>query len=94
MHARTVVASTVLAAIAALGLAACGGSDTAGSDPDTFVASIGLGEPLHLVPSDSGETEGHQVIEALYTPLVEFDEKFRPIMSAAESSRVPAGIAM
>src|SRR5262245_9596677 len=85
MHVRKLVASTVWTAIAAVGLANCGGSSPASTNPEEFVASIGEAEPQHLVPSDIGESAGHQVVSALYTPLVDFDEDFRPVMDAAES---------
>ena len=62
---------------------ACGGdSDRAASDN---IVSIGIGEPKHLVPSNTTETEGHEVVSALFAPLVEYDEESRPYEVAAES---------
>ncbi len=71
----------VVAAIAAAGLAACSsGGDTAdggssggtGGDGGTF--SIYIGNPENpLVPGNTNESEGSQVLEALWTGLVEYN---------------------
>lgn len=86
MRVQTIAASTILAAATALGAAACGGGSQSGAvDPDTLVVSIGIGEPKFLVPSTATESNGHQVLDALFTPLVDYDEDFRPVELAAES---------
>jgi peptide/nickel transport system substrate-binding protein/oligopeptide transport system substrate-binding protein len=61
----------------------CGGGTT--DTGDRSVISIGIGEPKFLVPSSTTETEGAQVLHALFTPLVEYDAGFRPVEVAAES---------
>jgi oligopeptide transport system substrate-binding protein len=79
MHVRTVVVLFVL--MAAAGVSACRSAGNTG----LFVASIGLPEPQHLVPSDTNDANGHQILLALYTPLVEFDDRLAPREAAAES---------
>lgn len=88
MNVRTMAAWTVLSIAAACSLAACGGRST-GSTPDTLVVSIGIGEPKSLVPSSTTEAYGHDVLHALFTPLVEYDDSFRPVELAAESITSP-----
>lgn len=77
-----------LAAVCALAQGAamtgCGsGQDSAGATEN--VVSVGISEPKHLVPSNTTETEGHEVLSALFTTLVDYDEQFRPYEVAAES---------
>ncbi|HIW64244.1 MAG TPA: ABC transporter substrate-binding protein [Candidatus Stackebrandtia excrementipullorum] len=83
MRKRTLAAATVLPVAAVVALAGCGGSDS--GDASDGVISIGIGEPQHLFTTDVGETEGHQVISALYTPLVTYNEDLSIEMAAAES---------
>ena len=83
---RRMLAAWTLVAIATLGSTACGGSSTSS---DAFVVSIGIGEPKFLIPSSATETNGHNVLSALFTPLVEYDDQFRPIELAAESITSP-----
>jgi oligopeptide transport system substrate-binding protein len=70
--------------LAVTGLAGC--ASTPSAPPGTF--SVYLGEPQRpLVPGNTTETEGGKVIEALWTPLVTFDERSRTVTydGAAES---------
>lgn len=101
MHVRSMLTSTrvivraatlaairavpIAVALAALGVSGCGGSTSSGTSPDQMIVSIGLGEPQHLVPSDTTETAGAQVLDALYAPLVRYDEHSMPVEEAAES---------
>ena len=63
----------------ALLLSACGGSDDSGSgggsgggEGGTF--SMYIGEPENpLIPGRTSETEGGQVVDTLWTGLVEYD---------------------
>ncbi len=66
--------------VLALGAAACGGSsdepDTGGADaaPTGGTFSSYLGEPENpLIPSNTSETEGGQIVDALFTGLVTYD---------------------
>lgn len=70
----------------ALTLSACGkGPSSEGASADGLVISIGIGEPKFLIPSTTTESNGSDVLDALFTDLVEYDEDFRPYEMAAES---------
>jgi peptide/nickel transport system substrate-binding protein/oligopeptide transport system substrate-binding protein len=76
------------AAALTLVLASCGGKPQAtGTQP--FVVSFGLSEPKHLIPSNCTEEMGHDVLDALFVPLVEWDDKWVPRELAAESITSP-----
>jgi oligopeptide transport system substrate-binding protein len=79
---------SALALAATVVVAGCGGGSSPGG-PATNIVSIGVGEPKHLVPSNSGETEGAEVLNALFTPLVAYDAQFRPYELAAASITSP-----
>jgi ABC-type oligopeptide transport system substrate-binding subunit len=73
--------SLVATAIAAaLVMTACGGSDDEGGEEGGAEAtggtfSIYIGEPENpLIPGNTNETEGAQVIDSLFTGLVQYDE--------------------
>jgi oligopeptide transport system substrate-binding protein len=79
VHKKRMRASAVLLTLA-LGAAACGGDgggdgDTGGDEGQsggTF--SMYIGEPENpLIPSNTSETEGGQVVDALFTGLVTYD---------------------
>ena len=67
--------------VLAMGAAACGGSDDGGTEgaAENEAASGGsfslyIGQPENpLIPSNTSETEGGQVIDALFTGLVQYD---------------------
>ena len=65
------------ALLLAMGLvaAACGtddgGDGAAGAEGGRF--SVYICEPEHLVPQNTNETCGAEVLNALFTPLVEYD---------------------
>lgn len=93
MHVRSMLTSTffvmraapLAVTLAALGVSACGGSTPSGTSPDQMIVSIGLAEPQQLVPSNTTETSGSQVLDALYAPLVRYDERSTPVEDAAEA---------
>lgn len=65
--------------------ASCGGaSDTGGTSAD-LVVSIGIAEPKFLIPSSATESAGAEVLHAIFTALVDYDQNFRPHEIAAES---------
>jgi len=72
-----------LAALA-LALTGCGKGPSADAD-GAFTISIGIGEPKYLIPSTTTESNGSDVLDALFTDLVEYDEQFRPYEMAAET---------
>jgi oligopeptide transport system substrate-binding protein len=47
--------------------------------------SIGIGEPKSLIPSRANEANAGDVLEALFTKLVDYDAQQRPVELAAES---------
>ncbi|TDD18562.1 ABC transporter substrate-binding protein [Nonomuraea diastatica] len=83
-----IVAGTALLALA---VAACGGgaSDsggTAAGGGDSTPVRMEIGEPQELlVPQNTTETEGSEVLAALFSPLVSYDEEKQPVEEAAES---------
>lgn len=78
------VTSAIVVAMAAT---ACGGGSDSSSDsgkPQGYV-SMDNGEPQNpLIPSDVNETFGHQVVTALYSPLVKFGDQGKIVNDAAE----------
>jgi oligopeptide transport system substrate-binding protein len=91
MRGKTPVKVAVgLTAIALFGTACSGGGDnngggdTGGTNPNGTV-SIEIAEPQFLIPVNTNETSGSQVLAALFTPLVDYDKDNKPVMEQAES---------
>ncbi len=87
MRVRRLAAWTALPLAVTLGLVACGSGGDGGSgesDPNAAVR-IEIAEPQHLVPTNTNETSGSQVLSALFSPLVDYDEAHKPYEVAAES---------
>ncbi|MGI5147591.1 peptide ABC transporter substrate-binding protein [Plantactinospora sp. CA-294935] len=85
MQVRRLAAWTALPLAATLGLAACGsGGDSGESDPNATV-SVQIAEPQHLISTNTNDSSGNQVLSALFTPLVDYDEQNKPFEVAAES---------
>lgn len=61
-----------------------GGDDETGGE-NAAVISIGIAEPQHLIPSNTTESSGNEVLSALFSPLVDFDAENNPVLVAAES---------
>ncbi|MFC3501269.1 ABC transporter substrate-binding protein [Micromonospora krabiensis] len=89
MRVRRLAAWTALPLAVTLGLAACGSGGDGGSGSDSKAVSIWIGEPKHLVPTNTTETNGDQVLQGLFSPLVTFDAQSKPVMNAAESITSP-----
>ena len=51
---------------------ACNSGDSAKVDP-TGVVSIQIAEPQHLLPTNTNDASGVQVLAALFAPLVDYD---------------------
>jgi peptide/nickel transport system substrate-binding protein/oligopeptide transport system substrate-binding protein len=88
MQVRRLAAWAALPVAVCVGLTACGqgGNSTGGGTTDpNGVARIGIAEPKHLIPSNTSETSGSQVLAALFSPLVDFDAANKPVLSAAQS---------
>ncbi len=86
MQVRRLAAWTALPLVVTLGLVACGDGDggSGESNPNATV-SIEIAEPQYLVPTNTSETSGSQVLSALFSPLVDYDEQHMPYEVAAES---------
>ena len=78
---------TMAAGAAAIVLLAAGCSGNTSDDPEASSnsISIGIAEPSSLVPTNSTESNGSQVLASLFYPLVRFDEKSAPFEVAAQS---------
>ncbi|MGD9482509.1 ABC transporter substrate-binding protein [Streptomyces sp. TRM70308] len=77
------VASAIVVAMAAT---ACGGgSEGDDSGSASGKVSMDIAEPKRLIPATTTESSGNQVLAALFTPLVNFDDENKPVMAAAES---------
>ncbi|MFE9439399.1 ABC transporter substrate-binding protein [Streptomyces sp. NPDC006602] len=78
-----------IAAVVALGATACGGGGDDGSSgkgKGNGVLSVEIGEPQNgLVPSNTYETEGGQVINALFTGLTKLDADNKIVNAMAQS---------
>ncbi len=83
MQVRRLTAWTVIPLAATLGLAAC--NNDAGDVNPNGVVSIEIAEPQHLTPSNTTEVSGGQVLAALFSPLVSFNDDNKPVEVAAES---------
>jgi len=77
----------VAAGVAAIALLAAGCSSGSSDDDETLpnTISIGIAEPESLIPTNTTESNGSQVLSSLFYPLVRFDEKSTPYLVAAES---------
>ena len=73
------------AAAIALLAAGCSGGGSEDTDSNSNSITIGIAEPQHLIPSNTTESSGAQVLNALFYPLVDFDEKSNPVETLAES---------
>jgi oligopeptide transport system substrate-binding protein len=74
--------TAVVAAVLLLTAGCHGGSD------DNSTARgivIGITEPRHLLPTNTTESSGAQVLSSLFTPLVDFDANHKPVPVAARS---------
>jgi oligopeptide transport system substrate-binding protein len=71
----------VAAGVATAMLRGCG--EHAPSPPPPLIVSIGINEPQSLLPPNTIQSYGQQVLHALFTPLVEFDSQTRAVELAA-----------
>ena len=78
---KMAVGATAIALLAA-GCSGGGSDDPAASDKTII---IGISEPQHLIPSNTTETNGAQVLASLFYPLVDFNEQKEAVEVAAES---------
>jgi oligopeptide transport system substrate-binding protein len=69
--------------------AGCSGLGSSDGADYTNSAIIGIVEPEHLLPSNTTESNGAQVLASLFYPLVDFDDHNQPVDEAAESITSP-----
>jgi oligopeptide transport system substrate-binding protein len=86
MQVRAIAICAVLPVAGALALTACDplGGDSASGTGSRSV-SVQIAQPRHLLPTNTNDPDGAQVLSALFAPLVEYDGDHRPRESAAES---------
>jgi oligopeptide transport system substrate-binding protein len=84
-----VVAAAVLLLPALLSAAGCRSGSDDGAAARRVV--IGISEPKHLLPANTTEAAGNQVLSALFTPLVDIDANHTPVPVAATSIKPSAG---
>ncbi|MEV6866702.1 ABC transporter substrate-binding protein [Streptosporangium subroseum] len=73
-------------AVLALGLAACGSATSTGGASADQPVRMELGEPQKLFyPGDTVESEGAEVLAAVFAPLVTYDDEKQAVNGVAES---------
>jgi oligopeptide transport system substrate-binding protein len=86
MQLRAIAVCAVLPVAGALALTACdplSGGTASGTGPGEL--SVQIAQPRHLLPTNTNDADGGQVLAAIFTPLVEYDGDNRPREAAAES---------
>lgn len=85
MRGKTAIKISAGLAATALLVTACGGGGDDEAASSSAVVSIEVAEPQYLLPSNTNETSGSQVLAALFSPLVDYDADNKPVEVAAES---------
>ncbi|MBT8225469.1 MAG: ABC transporter substrate-binding protein [Dactylosporangium sp.] len=87
MQVRRLTALAILPVVIAGGAAACSGDSDSGDSGNgsAAVLSVGIGEPKHIVPANTGETEGGQVVYAIFAGLLDYDKDGKPYNVIADS---------
>lgn len=88
MQVRKLAAWTALPVALALGLAACGSGGTGTGGSGDAIVRQGIGDPEHLVPSNTVESNGSDVLNALFTPLVNFDSAGKATFDGAAAESI------
>jgi len=85
---KLAVVMTAAVALFAAGCSSGKGTTTGGTDTNAVI-SIAISEPQFMLPSNTNETSGSEVLNALFVGLVDFDAQNKPVMAAAESIASP-----
>ncbi|MDP9799247.1 peptide/nickel transport system substrate-binding protein/oligopeptide transport system substrate-binding protein [Catenuloplanes nepalensis] len=85
MRGKTAIKISAGLAATALLVTACGGGGDDEAGASNAVVSVEVAEPQYLLPSNTNETSGSQVLASLFTPLVDYDADNKPVEVAAES---------
>ncbi|GAA0795862.1 peptide ABC transporter substrate-binding protein [Spirilliplanes yamanashiensis] len=70
---------------AVVAVLALGGCALTGPGGDPADVSVAIGGPAELLPSAAGDRDSAQVLAALFTPLVRYDDQRRPVPAAASA---------
>ena len=85
MRGRSPLKVAAAVAVLTLVMTGCSANPSTPGPITNAVISISISEPQHLIPSNTNETSGGEVDNALWTGLVDFDASNKPVMAAAES---------
>jgi peptide/nickel transport system substrate-binding protein/oligopeptide transport system substrate-binding protein len=91
MRVRRLAAWITPPVVVVLAVTACGSGSPSTSDISIgggAAVTIGIAEPEHLIPSDTVENNGFQVLSALYTPLVRFDDSGKPVLDQSAAASI------
>ncbi|MDR2508843.1 MAG: ABC transporter substrate-binding protein [Candidatus Ancillula sp.] len=81
----SILPAFVLIAVASVTLASCGESKEEAATSDGIIRAYGC-EPQHtLVPGNTGETCGGNVIDLIFSPLVKYNKDGNPVNEVADS---------
>ncbi|MGH3711996.1 MAG: peptide ABC transporter substrate-binding protein [Micromonosporaceae bacterium] len=72
-------------AAVALFATACGGGAGDGDGKAGGELKVHIGEPEHLLPTNTNETQGGTVLQVLYTSLIDYDKDGKPVNVIADS---------
>lgn len=88
MQVRRFAALTALPVVVAGSIAACSGGNDSGNESKgstNTVVTVGIGEPKHIVPNNAGESEGGQLVYAVFAGLMDYDKSGKPFNVIADS---------
>ena len=89
MNVRRLAAWVALPVAVAVGISACGSGNSGSSNSSGGgTVTLGIGEPEHLLPGNAVESNGSQVVVALFTPLLRFDDNGKPDYSQAAAQSI------
>jgi peptide/nickel transport system substrate-binding protein/oligopeptide transport system substrate-binding protein len=83
MQVRVIAVCAILPALALTACDPLGGDSASGTGASSV--SVQIAQPRHLLPTNTNDADGAQVLAALFAPLVEYDGDHRPREAAAES---------
>jgi oligopeptide transport system substrate-binding protein len=87
MQVRRRTAMAILPIVTAGLVVACSNGSNSGSSSQSSkaVVTVGIAEPKNILPPDAGETEGGQVVYALFAGLIDYDKNSKPFNVIADS---------
>ena len=85
MRGSKMMRLAAIGVVAALFATACGGDAGDDEAKEGGTLKVYLGEPEHLIPGNTNETQGGTVLQVLYSGLVDYDNQGKPVNLIAES---------